>query len=387
MTAPQPLHLAVALDNVGWHPAAGAGPDAPDGNLFSLAHWTALAQEAERGLLDFVTVEDPPKRPAGHVNHRLDAVLVASALAATTERIGLIPSIVTDHAQPTNVAKAIATLDHLSDGRAGWRTPVTPARPIVIADIFTPEVQTPMAALFERAADLVRVVRALWDGVDDEKALRDTAAPGRFAPADPDPHGSFTEIEPLGGAAGDWITIDSPSLAPRAPQGHPVVFTVAHITLPYRYGARSADVVSVTPHSVEEARATVEEVRAEQAAAGRADQKVHVFGELVVFLDSAPGRAAERLARLDEAHGSTYASDAEIVAGTPAEVADLLLQWQEAGLSGFRLRPGALPHDLNAITRELVPELQARGAFRTSYEADTLRGLLGLPVPPAPAAP
>ncbi|MGW4234048.1 LLM class flavin-dependent oxidoreductase [Streptomyces sp. NPDC004980] len=386
MTAPQPLHLAVALDTVGWHPAAGRGPDAPGGEVFGLAHWIALVEEAERGLLDFVTVEDPPKRPTGHVKHRLDSVLVTAAAAARTEHIGLVPSIVVDHAQPTNVARAIATLDHLSAGRAGWRTPVTPARPIVIADIFTPEVQTPMAELFERAADLVRVVRALWDGVDDEKALRDLAAPGRFAPADPDPHGSFTEIEPLGGAAGDWITIDSPALAPRAPQGHPLVFTVAHITLPYRYGARSADVVSVTPHSTEEARATVEEVRAEQRAAGRADDRIHVFGDLVVFLDSTPGKAAERKARLDEAHGSEYTSDAHIAVGTPAEVADLLLEWQEAGLSGYRLRPGALPHDLEAITRELVPELQARGAFRTAYEADTLRGLLGLPVPPAPDA-
>ncbi|MFJ8492655.1 LLM class flavin-dependent oxidoreductase [Streptomyces sp. NPDC094038] len=380
MTEAQPLHLAVALDTVGWHP----GADAPDGNLFGPAHWTALVQEAERGLLDFVTLEDPPKRPTGRVGHRPDALLIAALAAAHTEHIGLVPTAVVDHAQPTDVARAIATLDHLSAGRAGWRTQVTPARPIVIADIFTPEVQRPMAELFERAADLVRVVRALWDGVDDEKALRDLA-PGRFAPADPDPHGNFTDIEPLGGAAGDWLTIDSPALAPRAPQGHPLIFTLAHISLPYRYGARAADVVSVTPHSAQEARATVEEIRSYQEAAGRADRKVHVFADLVVLLDSTPGRAAERRARLDEAQGAEYTSDAHIAAGTPAEVADLLLEWQAAGLSGYRLRPAELPHDLNAVTRELVPELQARGAFRTAYEADTLRGLLGLPEPEAPA--
>jgi hypothetical protein len=51
------------------------------------------------------------------------------------------------------------------------------------------------------------------------------------------------------------------------------------------------------------------------------------------------------------------------------------------GFSGFRLRPGALPDDLTAIIDALVPELQARGAFRTAYEADTLRGLLGLARP------
>ncbi|MGA5273614.1 NtaA/DmoA family FMN-dependent monooxygenase [Streptomyces cellulosae] len=66
---------------------------------------------------------------------------------------------------------------------------------------------------------------------------------------------------------------------------------------------------------------------------------------------------------------------------TPAELADLLLDWRAAGLDGFRLRPAALPHDLTAITRGLVPELQRRGVFRTAYDSTTLRGHLGLPRP------
>ncbi|OSC55873.1 FMNH2-dependent monooxygenase, partial [Streptomyces sp. 4F] len=64
--------------------------------------------------------------------------------------------------------------------------------------------------------------------------------------------------------------------------------------------------------------------------------------------------------------------------GTPAALADLLLEWRSAGLTGYRLRPAVLGHDLPAITRNLVPELQRRGAFRLAYETDTLRGLLGL---------
>lgn len=67
--------------------------------------------------------------------------------------------------------------------------------------------------------------------------------------------------------------------------------------------------------------------------------------------------------------------------GTPAQLADLLLEFQAAGLTGFRLRPAVHGHDLPAITRGLVPELQRRGAFRRAYEAGTLRGLLGLPRP------
>jgi alkanesulfonate monooxygenase SsuD/methylene tetrahydromethanopterin reductase-like flavin-dependent oxidoreductase (luciferase family) len=115
--------------------------------------------------------------------------------------------------------------------------------------------------------------------------------------------------------------------------------------------------------------------------AGRAAETVHVFGDLLVFLDGDAVRAAERKARLDDLAGGDYVSDALAFAGTPAQLADLLQDWQRAGLSGFRLRPAAIPHDLTHITRGLVPELQQRGAFRRAYEAATLRGLLGLPHP------
>ena len=67
--------------------------------------------------------------------------------------------------------------------------------------------------------------------------------------------------------------------------------------------------------------------------------------------------------------------------GTPSELADLVMDWGQAGLSGVRLRPGVLPDDLHRITRELVPELQRRGAFRTAYTSDTLRGHFGLSRP------
>ena len=99
-----------------------------------------------------------------------------------------------------------------------------------------------------------------------------------------------------------------------------------------------------------------------------------MLGDVVVFLDGSAAAAAERKERLDGLLGHEYVSDAHVFVGTPAELADLALEWRAAGLSGLRLRPGTLPVDLTQITRGLVPELQRRGAFRTAYEADTLRG-------------
>jgi alkanesulfonate monooxygenase SsuD/methylene tetrahydromethanopterin reductase-like flavin-dependent oxidoreductase (luciferase family) len=106
-----------------------------------------------------------------------------------------------------------------------------------------------------------------------------------------------------------------------------------------------------------------------------------VFADVVVFLDDSADAARSRRDRLDEIAGRAYRSDAEIFAGTPSQLADLLAQWQEAGADGFRLRPATLPHDLLQITDGLVPELQSRGLFRPSYAAATLRESLGLPRP------
>jgi alkanesulfonate monooxygenase SsuD/methylene tetrahydromethanopterin reductase-like flavin-dependent oxidoreductase (luciferase family) len=157
-----------------------------------------------------------------------------------------------------------------------------------------------------------------------------------------------------------------------------VVAALGHAGLPYRLIGQAADVGFVTPHTSAQARAIVAEIQAAHAEAGRGPETINIFGDLVVFLAPDANAAADRKARLDELAGAALTSDAAIFTGTPAQLADLLQEWQQAGLSGFRLRPGGIPADLQAITRDLVPELQRRGVFRTSYDAGPLRGRLGL---------
>ncbi|MFC9959230.1 LLM class flavin-dependent oxidoreductase [Streptomyces nigra] len=384
---PTPLHLAVALDGTGWHPASWREPVSRPRDLFTAAYWTDLITEAERGLLDLVTLEDglglqsshflDPDGRTDQVRGRLDAVLIASRVAPLTQHIGLVPTVVATHTEPFHISKAIATLDYVSSGRAGLRVQIT-ARPNEAAHFGrrtlgridrydTPAVHE----LFDEAADHVEVVRRLWDSWEDDAEIRDTAT-GRFIDRD---KLHYIDFE------GRHFSVKGPSITPRPPQGQPIVSALAHETVPYRLVARSADIGYVTPHDTDGARAIVTEVRAEQRAAGRADEPLHIFGDLVVFLDDDPAAAHARQERLDTLAGEPYTSDALIFAGSPAELADLLQEFQTAGLTGFRLRPAVAGHDLPAITRGLVPELQRRGAFRRAYEADTLRGLLGLARP------
>jgi alkanesulfonate monooxygenase SsuD/methylene tetrahydromethanopterin reductase-like flavin-dependent oxidoreductase (luciferase family) len=104
-----------------------------------------------------------------------------------------------------------------------------------------------------------------------------------------------------------------------------------------------------------------------------------VYADLVVFLDTDEGAGPQRLAQLNELIGTEFDSDAVIFAGGADALADLLLDWHERGIDGFRLRPGVAVDDLVAIADRLVPALQYRGAFRLGYPDGSLRALLGLP--------
>ena len=398
MPTPDHLHLAVALDGAGWHPAAWRSPQARPAELFTAGYWADLVRRAEAGLVDLATFEDGlalqssrydgDDRRTDEVRGRLDAVLVASRVAPLTQAIGLVPSVTATHTEPFHVSKAVATLDFVSQGRAGVRVQVS-GRPHEAAHFGRrtfpetgPDLAAELAAdgpfartigdLFAEAADHVEVQRRLWDSWEDGAEIRD-AATGRFVDRDRLHYIDFQ---------GRFFSVKGPSITPRPPQGQPLVAVLAHLDAPARLGGTVADLVLVTPRSLDQAADFVTTVRSAQADAGRADETVHVFADVAVLLAGNPDEALERLGSLDALAAAPWTgADAHLVAGTAGQVAGLLEEWRTAGITGFRLRPARLPEDLDRITADLVPELQRRGLFRTAYAEDTLRARLGLPRP------
>jgi alkanesulfonate monooxygenase SsuD/methylene tetrahydromethanopterin reductase-like flavin-dependent oxidoreductase (luciferase family) len=389
MASPPHLHLAVALDGAGWHPSAWREPEARPSELFSPQYWVDLVSEAERGLLDFVTFEDSLTvqstrrreldERTDQVRGRLDAVLVAARVAPRTSAIGLVPVATTTHTEPFHVSKSIATLDYVSQGRAGWQARVS-ATSFEARQFGRRQIDTGsgpgtsgdsgvVTGLFDEAADFIEVVRRLWDSWEDDAEIRDVAT-GRFIDRD---KLHYIDFE------GKWFSVKGPSVTPRPPQGQPLVTVLAHVPVAFALAARGADVVFTTPLTTAEARDLVATVRGHEEAESRPGPPLRIFADVVVFLDDDAGTARARKERLDELNGRPYRSDAFIYAGTPAGLADLLLEWHSAGMTGFRLRPGALPHDLLAITDGVVGALQERSAFRTRYQDATLRERLGLP--------
>jgi alkanesulfonate monooxygenase SsuD/methylene tetrahydromethanopterin reductase-like flavin-dependent oxidoreductase (luciferase family) len=385
----QPLSLAVALDGAGWHPAAWREPDARPTKLFTGSYWRDLVRQAEAGGIDLVTIEDalglqtdgfgPATPRTDRVTGRLDALLLASWLAPATKRIGLVPTVTTTHTEPFHVSTAIASLDYASRGRAGWRVQAS-ARAHETAHFgrksvpgFTPGVfddrfTAALESLFSEAADSVEVVRGLWDSWEDDAEIRDVAT-GRFL--------DNTRVHPIH-FSGEHFSVRGPSITPRPPQGQPPVFVLAHQTVPYRLAAAQADVVFITPHDEGQVDSIIAEVRDAEHYVELAGEPVQIWADVIVAIDETRDAAAARLERLNDLSGSPFASDAVILAGSAHDVAERLLGWHRQGITGFRLRPLALPHDLVSITEQLVPILRSAGVLNDDTESTTLRSRLGL---------
>ncbi|MBW6434664.1 LLM class flavin-dependent oxidoreductase [Actinoplanes hulinensis] len=304
------LHLAIALD----------------GDSFAAGDWTTPVRQADEARLDFVTFQD------SFGGRRPDAVQVAALVAPLTRHVGLVPVATTTHTEPFHLSTALATLDHVSRGRAGWQVRVSadPAE----ADLLGLRAPLEFDDLFAEAADVIEVVRRLWDSWEDDAIIKDVAT-GRFIDREKLHYIDF---------AGAYFSVKGPSIVPRPPQGQPVVAALAHDE---RVWSRlDVDVYFVTPADADQAAKIVRQLPGKK-----------VFADLVV--------------------GGRAPTDAAVFTGTTAQLADLIAAWSGSGIAGFRLRPGE-DYGVPAITGELVPELRRRGLF-TPSPRQRLRERLGLP--------
>lgn len=380
---PDRVTLVTALRGAGWHPTAWQAAGAAAERLTSLRHWSDVVVEQDRLGVDAVTIEDSftagpvdadGDLDTGTVVGRLDALLVASAVAPATRAVGLVPTVSVTHTEPFHVATGVQTLDHVSLGRAGWRIQVSPtAREAALFGRRSGDQDTD--DLFAEAREVAEVVSRLWDSWDDDAIIRDVVT-GRFIDRDRIHDARFQ---------GTFVSVHGASIVPRSPQGRPPVFSLAHRDDAAAFAVDTADVVLVTPGSDGlEDRGALALVRdAEQVAGSEARRPV--LADLAVLIGSSPTAAADELAALDAAAGLPYApgsgSDAAVLATTVPDLVDRIGALRDLGYAGVRLRPLRIPVDSTAIARQLVPALVTAGlrADVASRPTADLRTRLGVP--------
>lgn len=366
---PRPVHLGVDLTDAGAHPAAWRTTGSQAQRLFDAKRLVELVATAERGLLDLVTLDDAfslqPGR--GGVRGRLDAALVASRLAPRSAGIGLVPTVTTTHTEPFHVSKALATIDHVSNGRAGWQVgwSTTPAE---AAAFGRKDPQDEPDAVAE-ADEVVEAVTRLWDSWEDGAEIRDVST-GRFVDREKLHHVDHEGIR---------FAVKGPSITPRPPQGQPPV--VVRVTSPASadLAAHRADVARVRATTRDEAVAVREQLRSAASDAGRHPDDLRVLVDAYVVIGADRASAQARLDLLEDLEGVSWDTDSLTHVGTARDLAATVEGWSVAGAAdGFLLRPSSLSTDLDAVVDRVVPLLRGAGLFRTEYPGTTLRDTLGL---------
>ncbi|WP_109005740.1 LLM class flavin-dependent oxidoreductase [Streptomyces rishiriensis] len=338
------LHLAAAVDQ-------------PEGR--DIGPYAELARLAERGGLDFVTLDEAFARPG------FDASAALSRVAPVTRRVGLVPTLTAAPTELLPVPAAIAALDRVSRGRAGWRT-----------DVFAPDEEARLSgrpaaqpeARWREAGEVAVTAAGSWDGRADGAGTR-RARGGRFGDADTLRRAGFR---------GSAATANGPSAGPGSPQGHPVRVVDAAEGRPRSAAACHADVALVRVASPARARAARDRLRSEAAGAGRDPDSLRVMASLLIDLGD-----GEHAAHPGHGGGGPRQTPrGPLYRGGPVDLADLIASWrQEGAVDGFHLTPVEPRRDLERLVNGTVALLQHRGLFRTFYPGSTLREHLGLARP------
>ncbi|MEK8129914.1 LLM class flavin-dependent oxidoreductase [Paenibacillus filicis] len=431
MTTNRQLRLGAGLTGVGTSNAAWRRPQAKINASVDIDHYISQARKAEEGKFDLLFVADGlfiNEKSLPHFLNRFEPLTILSALAAVTSHVGLVATISTSYSEPFTIARQLASLDHISKGRAGWNIVTSPLEGSAL-NYGKPHPEHDDR--YRIADEFLQVVKGLWDSWEDDAFVGDKENGVFF---DPDKLHALNH-------QGTYFSVQGPLNIIRSRQGHPVIFQAGTSSVGRDFAAAHADCVFTNLVSLESAQAYYNDIKSRAVHFGKnpadisilpsiqpvlgatqeeADRKFRRVGELLSAEDTLNylGRffdhydfskhpLDEPFPELDDSVGgnafqggtrriksqakennwtlretalqATYPRHPFI--GTPEKVADEIQRWFESGASdGFIVgqnEAGGFEEFVDLV----VPILQDRGLFRKEYETDTFRGHLSLPVP------
>ena len=428
------LHLNLFLMTRGHHEGAWRHPGANRKAVTDLGLYVDAARTAERAKFDAVFLADSLAGPdKGQLISAgvLEPLLLLTALALKTERIGLIGTASTTYSHPYTLARQFATLDHLSQGRAGWNMVTSWAAQAGANYGLDSNLQH--ADRYQIAQEFVAAVDALWRSFP-ASAILDDAARGAFL--------DMARIQPAD-YNGQHIRTRGPLNVPSSPQGRPVYVQAGQSPDGRAFAARWAEAIFTAHGSKESAQAFYADVKAQARQAGRRPEDIAILPGISAAIGSTTHEAQQvweeldsltsvevGLSRLSDRFGGHDFSAVPLdkpltredfpdpqgvqasrsramgyvettlrdrltlrqllkrlagarghlaVAGTPEQVADTIEDWFRTGAAdGFNVMPPVIGEQFELFANEVVPILRKRGLFREDYTSATLRGHLGL---------
>lgn len=433
--AKRKMILGLSLRYLGYHNKAWRHPNTPPNGSTNFSYHLESAQRAESAKLHMIFYADglairAKDNPPGFLvrdmkNVDLDPFTLLPAIAARTDRIGLIATASTTYNEPYHLARRVSTLDHISNGRAGWNVVTSWSQQEALN--FGRDEHLGKDERYERAEEFVDVVLGLWNSWERDAFLHDKEA------------GIFYDERKLHvlNYKGKHFKVRGPLTCPHSPQGRPIIVQAGGSPKGMAIGGKHADVIYANYPTLGDAVTGYQSLKSQVAGYGREADHVKVLPGIAIFTGATRQEAQDKFDALQElvddvsalgliatyigdptgydldapvpdelagvmtSHssrtfeqakgaqmtlrefGKSYAAadGVRTVIGTPKDVADDMEAWFEGGAAdGFNICPPTKPDGVDDFVDLIVPELRRRGLFRDEYEGETLRENLGLPV-------
>jgi alkanesulfonate monooxygenase len=444
MAEQRKMILGAVARGIGSHVAAWRHPSVSRDKLkgaTTLKHWASVARAAEAGKMHFVFLADVLTMPnatntpllrRSAYDFSLEPMTLLSAIAPLTDRIGLVGSISTTYSEPFNVARLLASLDHISEGRAAWNV-VTSHDPNSSRN-FGSGAFMEKDGRYERAVVFTKLVKELWDSWEDDAFVHEQKSGVFVDPARMHPPRHTSE----------HFQVEGPLNIARSPQGHPVIFVAGSSDGAKELAAEEGDCMFTAQPDLEAAKAFYADVKGRMAKYGRSPDELFIIPGAMIVAGRTDEEAREKhqrfkdaidlefgilymsgLVRTDLSHlpldeplpdslrntpawsrlelimdiskrgsmtfreialhyADTYGH--QFIVGSPKTVADELQHlFEQRACDGFVLRAPIYPEGVEEIVSLVIPELQRRGLAQTEYRGKTFRENLGLVRPVHPA--
>ena len=428
------IHFGIMLQGPGGHMNAWKHPSVPPDASVNFDYYVRTARQAEAAGISFAFVADGlyiNEVSIPHFLNRFEPIALLAALAAVTDKIGLVGTLSTSYSDPFTVARQFGSIDAISKGRAGWNAVTSPLEGS--ARNYSRETHPEHALRYQIAGEHIDVVKGLWDSWDDDAFVRNRET-GQFA--------DFTKLHRVN-YKGRFHTVEGPLNLGRSVQGQPVLFQAGGSDDGIALAGRHADAVFANGASIPENRELTQKLKASAVAHGRSSDHLKVFPGISPIVGSTEEEAdrkyreirdlvsveealrylgrffdhhdfsqypldepfpelgdigrnnfrsgTDRIKRIAKEKNQTLrevaldsATPRAGFVGTPEKVADEIEKWVDEGAAdGFVLGFQVITQGLDDFEAGVLPILERRGRHERGLIGSTLREHIELPVPPS----
>ena len=425
------MKLGYFLTGFGHHVASSRHPESVERGGMNLKKTIEQAKSLEQAKFDFLFVSDSlyvDKKTHPDMFTMFEPISLMSIIAMETKHLGLIITGSTTYSEPFNLSRIFSSLDHYSDGRAGWNIVTSGINDT--AKNFSGVNNVDHDLRYDQANEFVEISKKLWNSWRDVDSQSIHKA-GKFI--------KNQQPEPIN-YEGDFYNVKGPLNIDQSPQGYPLLVQAGSSKKGTDFASKHAEVIFTAQNDIDAAINFAQKLRRQVKEKRGPEQEVVIMPGIFPFIGETRKEAQANYKELqdliDPEMGlellSSYLGDTDlsgydlntpfedvevdkgnniqsrvdliketakrnnstledvmkhvagarghhIIVGTPEDVADRMEEWFKRGAAdGFNIMPPLNPTQFELFVNKVVPILKERGLVQTDYNEGTLREKLGL---------